>query len=241
MNILIALITGITGAVVHVLSGPDHLAAVIPFAIEEKRKSWKVGFAWGLGHLTGMLSIGLLFYFLKQNINIESFSAYSEVIVGITLIGIGIWAVAKALGYPIHKKHWHLHISDTSFVHRHHGDIHDTSVHGEHTKEETINNRLSAFYIGTVHGFAGIAHFILFLPILGFDNTGQIFSYIAGFAIGTVLAMLVFAVALGQISFRMAANGNKNSTFKILRLASGIFAIAIGIYWIMASILFSSG
>jgi len=237
MNILIALFTGITGAVVHVLSGPDHLAAVIPFAIEEKRKSWRIGFAWGLGHLTGMLSIGFLFYLLKQNINIESISSSSELIVGIILIGIGMWAIAKALGFGLSKKHWHLHINKTAFVHKHDGDIHHPGGdHAKDTKPKKISNSMSAFYIGTIHGFAGIAHFILFLPILGFHDAIQIISYIAGFAIGTIIAMLVFALILGQISFRVSSGKEQTHAFKILRLSSGVLAMGIGIYWIVESL-----
>ena len=36
------LLAGIMGSVVHVVSGPDHLVAVATFAIEEKRKAWKI-------------------------------------------------------------------------------------------------------------------------------------------------------------------------------------------------------
>ena len=236
MSFLLALLTGFTAALAHVLSGPDHLAAVIPFAIEEKKKSWKIGFAWGLGHLTGMLMIGLLFYFLKENIQLDSISAYSEIIVGFILIAIGIWAITKASGRGFVKKYWHFHISSNNFLHKHKGDIHnDTDHHTTIQAQKKLNNNTSAYYIGVIHGFAGIAHFILFLPVLGFDSIKLITAYISGFAAGTILAMVVFAFILGHLSYRLVNAPGNYPAFKILRFASGILAIAVGIYWILVS------
>ena len=60
------LFAGIIAAMLHVISGPDHLAAVTPFAIESKKKAWKVGLFWGVGHLVGMLFIGVLFLLFKE-------------------------------------------------------------------------------------------------------------------------------------------------------------------------------
>ncbi|MEZ4908184.1 MAG: hypothetical protein R2771_11235 [Saprospiraceae bacterium] len=37
------LFTGFIGSVSHVLSGPDHLAAVTPFAVTDRKKSWQIG------------------------------------------------------------------------------------------------------------------------------------------------------------------------------------------------------
>jgi len=41
-------IAALLAAVLHVITGPDHLAAVIPFAIESKKRAWKVGLFWGI-------------------------------------------------------------------------------------------------------------------------------------------------------------------------------------------------
>ena len=80
-------------SILHVLAGPDHLAAVTPFAIESKRKAWKVGLYWGLGHLAGMICIGILFYFFREIIPIEKISEFSEQLVGFVLIAIGIVSI----------------------------------------------------------------------------------------------------------------------------------------------------
>ena len=48
------MLTVITGALVsglvHVLSGPDHLAAVAPLATASRERGWLAGWTWGIGH-----------------------------------------------------------------------------------------------------------------------------------------------------------------------------------------------
>jgi hypothetical protein len=89
--IVYPLFTGLIASMVHVLSGPDHLAAVTPFAIESKKKAWKVGLFWGFGHFLGMLSIGILFILFKEFIPLEAISEHSEFLVGIVLVALGCW------------------------------------------------------------------------------------------------------------------------------------------------------
>ncbi|MAY53071.1 MAG: nickel transporter, partial [Flavobacteriaceae bacterium] len=59
------LFSAILASILHVISGPDHLAAVTPLAISSQRKGWKIGLFWGFGHLIGMLLIGVLFLLFK--------------------------------------------------------------------------------------------------------------------------------------------------------------------------------
>ena len=42
-----AVLTGLAAGGTHVVTGPDHMAAVAPLAIDSKRKSWKAGLMWG--------------------------------------------------------------------------------------------------------------------------------------------------------------------------------------------------
>ncbi len=60
------LLSGILTSMLHVISGPDHLAAVTPLVIESKRKAWKIGLSWGIGHIVGMLLIGIVFLIFKD-------------------------------------------------------------------------------------------------------------------------------------------------------------------------------
>ena len=47
MDTTFPLTAGLIASILHVIAGPDHLAAVAPFAIESKRKAWKIGLFLG--------------------------------------------------------------------------------------------------------------------------------------------------------------------------------------------------
>ncbi len=99
----ITFLLGIVASATHVMTGPDHLAAVTPLAIENKKKSWIVGMSWGIGHTIGLLMIGGLFYLFREVFPVKIISEYSEIIVGIILIIIGMWAFYKLLNKHNHK------------------------------------------------------------------------------------------------------------------------------------------
>ena len=84
------LLFGIIASTLHVVAGPDHLAAVGPLAVRAKSRSWLIGMSWGLGHVAGMLLLGLIFFFFKELFPIEFISENSERIVGLLLIIIGM-------------------------------------------------------------------------------------------------------------------------------------------------------
>jgi hypothetical protein len=91
-----AALAGFATGLIHVLSGPDHLAAVAPLATDRERPQWRAGLQWGLGHTAGVLVIGLLLIAFRQVLPIEAISGYSERMVGIALLVVGGWGVARA-------------------------------------------------------------------------------------------------------------------------------------------------
>lgn len=235
---LIPFITGITGSITHVMTGPDHLAAVTPFTFEKKDKAWKIGFYWGLGHLFGMLLIGLVFYGFKNYFNIEKFSDYSEFSVGFILIGIGLWALYKSLNKKSEATNFHVHNSDFPFLHKHKNGSSDHNHENSQAfapfntnPDEKLRNAYTLFSVGTIHGFAGIAHFILFLPVLGFSTNIDVITYIVGFAIGTVFAMVTYTFLVSKLPLVLKGTSN-NSKLKYFRIISGFLAILVGLYWI---------
>lgn len=225
-----SLIAGLLASILHVITGPDHLAAVLPFAIESKKKAWKIGLAWGIGHLIGMIAIGLLFVLFKELIPIEKISEFSEQLVGIVLIGIGLWAIYKIFKKQKQHKHLHIHSENTPIIHKH-AHEHTYEPTHEHKHPKTIKQSYAAsLSIGVLHGLAGIAHFLIFLPVLAFESQMDSMLYIVGFALGIILAMTIFAFVIGKIALS-AKNGHNELFFNGIRLAGGLFAIIIGIYW----------
>lgn len=225
-------IAALLASMFHVITGPDHLAAVTPFALSAKRKAWRIGLAWGLGHLSGMLVIGILMALFNELIPIEGISKYSEQLVGLLLIGIGVWVWYRIFNRKKVHKHLHVHANDTTVIHTHAHD-HSTEKGHRHThSKKTRQSLTAAFGIGIIHGLAGIAHFLLFLPVLSFETWTDSTNYILGFSVGIVLAMTAYALVVGKIS-SLSRGGHNDTFFKGVRFTAGLFAIIIGLYWLL--------
>ena len=233
MELTFPLFAGIIAAILHVISGPDHLAAVTPFAIESKRRAWKVGLFWGIGHLLGMLSIGVLFLLFKDLIPIEEISKHSEQFVGIVLIGLGVWILIKIFKEEKKHKHLHVHSNGNPIIHEH-KHIHNSEKLHNHKHPKLKQGIIASTSVGFIHGLAGIAHFLLFLPVIGFESKFDSVKYIVGFGIGTLIAMISFAMVIGRIS-DFSKKDHNDTFFKGIRLAGGLFALIIGIYWTLAN------
>ncbi|RXP44938.1 hypothetical protein EC396_16255 [Lutibacter sp. HS1-25] len=233
MELTFPLFAGVIAAILHVISGPDHLAAVTPFAIESKRKAWKVGLFWGVGHLLGMLSIGVLFLLFKELIPIEEISSHSEKFVGVILIVLAIWIFFKIFKEEKKHKHIHVHSQNNPIIHKH-THVHTTEKLHNHSHPNLKQGNIASLSFGFVHGLAGIAHFLLFLPVIGFTSNLASVQYIIGFAIGTLIAMISFAVVVGEVASYSKQDHHKNF-FKGIRMASGLFAFVIGVYWVVAN------
>ena len=217
------MLTAITGALVaglvHVLSGPDHLAAVAPLAAADRARGWVAGWTWGIGHASGVVVVALLAVVLRDLLPpIDVLSAWSERIVGAALITLGIWALRHSLRLErtphAHGtlSHEHLHVQAGPAWARRFGHAH------------------ASFYMGILHGVAGSSHFFGVLPALALPTRTAALVYIAAFGIGTVVAMTAFAAAVGAAGqpFRPGTLVHRG-----MMMASALMALAVGSWWLL--------
>ncbi|RJP66234.1 MAG: High-affinity nickel transporter [Ignavibacteriales bacterium] len=221
---MIAIISGLTAGFIHVVAGPDHLAAIAPIATVKRNSTWNIGFRWGLGHTAGVFIIGIITILFKEIIPIKLISGYSENLVGLVLIGIGLWGFHKTLNSKIHV-HEHLHNGE---VHRHFhkhtpGEEHDNSSDHVHTH--------AAMAVGILHGLAGSSHILGIIPALAFSTKTESFEYLAAFGIGTIAAMTIFSQLIGASSNFFVKKELK--FYKIMMSSVSSVAIAVGIIWIV--------
>jgi hypothetical protein len=99
---MLALVAGLAAGFFHVLSGPDHLAAVAPLAIDRARASWRAGLTWGLGHTAGVVLVGGLLLVFRDLLPVEALSAGSDRLVGAALVGVGAWGLWRARAAHAH-------------------------------------------------------------------------------------------------------------------------------------------
>lgn len=197
---LLSFWSGLITSSSHVLSGPDHLAAITPLGLHSTSKSYKIGISWGTGHLMGIALIASLYILFKDFIPVERISEYSEQIVGVFLILVGFWSLRQ-----------------------------------REVRSHSTKNLVSAsFTVGVIHGFAGVAHFILLIPILSTNSILETSMYLIGFIFGTLGAMTLFSYFLG-LAYKSGAF-SKSLGVKRIQRAGALFAIIVGVYWIYLSL-----
>jgi nickel/cobalt exporter len=102
---MIAVVAGLVAGAAHALSGPDHVAAVLPFAAEDRASAVRTGLSWGVGHGLGVMGLGAVGLALRAVVDVHALSGWAEGLVGVALIGTGVYAVSRALGRDVPHTH----------------------------------------------------------------------------------------------------------------------------------------
>lgn len=88
--------TGLLLGIVHVLTGPDHLSALAAMASNSSWKAFGLGIRWGCGHSIGLIIMALIFFAAGQSVDLDDIGAYCNYVVGVFMIGLGIWTLKHA-------------------------------------------------------------------------------------------------------------------------------------------------
>jgi hypothetical protein len=205
--VFVVALAGVMAGAIHVLAGADHLAAVVPLAVADRRPAWRAGLRWGLGHAGGVTIVALLAFGLREVVPLETLTSWSERMVGVTLIAIGAWALTGARRTPRQR--------DGA---RPHAPVH---THGR---------QRAAIFVGLLHGTAGGSHILGVIPVLALPTRAAALGYLTGFGAGTVVAMALFASVVGAVSARFALAGPR-AWAGFLR-GCGATSIAVGVFWL---------
>ncbi|MEM6368502.1 MAG: hypothetical protein AAGD10_14670 [Myxococcota bacterium] len=221
-------LAGLLAGVLHVLLGPDHLAAVLPFAVAKPRSGARVGLFWGLGHGLGVLALGAALLAFRGAFDVELVSARAEALVGFLLVGLGSWALWRSRYFVVHA-HGHAHgASEDDHVHPH---VHVGDLTVDHPEHAVLGRHRahhhSTMGFGFVHGMAGMGHFVAASPIAAL-GLGEGALYLAGYLSGGVAAMTAFAFGAGTLIRRPSWVPRGIA-------ASGALSITVGLFWIASS------
>jgi hypothetical protein len=212
-------ITGVLAGIFHVLSGPDHLAAVAPLAAAERERGWMAGWSWGVGHAAGVVTVAIAAIMLRDLLPpVELISAWSERLVGAALIGVGLWALRRGASIAPAR---HVH---GAFTHNH---LHVQSGPGWLRR---LGHAHASFYLGVLHGIAGSSHFFGVLPALALPSRSSALTYIGAFGIGTVCAMTIFAAVIGSAGTRLRPG---TLAHRAMMLAAAALALTVGGWWLV--------
>jgi len=216
---MLTIVTGALAGLVHVLSGPDHLAAVAPIAASDRERGWIAGWTWGVGHASGVVVVALIAVLLRDVLPpVDVISAWSERLVGGALIAIGLWALRRGLRIGSAA---HVHGSVT------HDHVHVRTGPGWMRR---LGHAHASFYMGILHGVAGSSHFFGVLPALALPTRSAALLYICAFGVGTVVAMTTFAAFVGAIGLQLR---HVDWAHRGMMLAASVLALMVGTWWLV--------
>ncbi len=224
---MIVAIAGFLAGMQHVVTGPDHLAAIAPLAVHDRRAAWRSGIGWAVGHAGGVAIIALIAVALRDaaTFDVSWLSGWSERLVGVVLIGIGLWGLRRTFSRQLHT---HVHDHDG---HRHvHVHLHSKVESHEPSTGSAHQHTHAAMAVGTLHGLAGGSHFVAVLPALALGTSSAV-TYLVAYAAGTVAAMAAFAWCMGLLSSR-AGNAGAQWARGLMTLSSAA-AVVVGAYWLL--------
>lgn len=229
MSSLVILTGALLASAAHVLTGPDHLAAVVPLAVEHRRKALGIGAAWGLGHGAGVAVLGAIAHVALSQVQLESVSRLCEVLVGVLLVFVGVRALQRSRMVVVHAHgHDHVHVRRHGHVHVH-LHVGDRSVGAaDHLRRGRHRHLHGALGFGLLHGAAGGSHLIGALPALALPGAGAML-YLGSYLVGAVVTMAVFAFACGRVV-------PPGALPQALRL-SGVAAVGVGVVWVGTTLL----
>ena len=214
---------GLLSGGLHAITGPDHLAALIPPSIGHP--GWygmRLGATWGLGHGISAIFLGLSAFFLKGTVSnrfkfLQKLSTLAESTVGISLIIIGFVGIKENLEKEEETKVW----------------VDENKVQTEDvTPSTTLKSSQAIFANGILHGFSWDGAPSL-APALTMTSWRGALSFLISYCIGTIIAMSIASGAVSEGSLRLGKAVNNPNLPRNLSLASSLIAILIGIYWVI--------
>ena len=97
-----ALRLGALMGMIHAVTGPDHMSALITIAVNQRWAAAWLGIRWGVGHSTGLLIVtGLVLvlkdaYQLDQDEMLDLFTGGMDWVVGCLMLLLGLWGYRTA-------------------------------------------------------------------------------------------------------------------------------------------------
>jgi sulfite exporter TauE/SafE len=214
---IFALGTALFAGTAHALEA-DHMAAVTSFAVRRPgmRQAVRFGVRWSIGHGGAIVLVGAALLALGVYLPAGA-SHLLERMVGVVMIGLGLWTVrgARAL-------HAHVHVHDAGAAHTH--------VHS-HASADSHDHGHAITAVGLVHGLAGSGSAVMLIPVATFDSAGLALLYLVIFAVGTIAGMAAYGLLAGFIVGRTAEHSMRLA--RIVAHVTGVFTIVIGFVWLL--------
>ncbi|MFQ5703316.1 MAG: hypothetical protein ACE5HT_04765 [Gemmatimonadales bacterium] len=188
--------------VAHALEA-DHVVAVSTFVSSRPVPGAAVGFGirWGIGHSAVVVIIGAVVAWTGMTLP-RQLALWAELAVGLTILGLGIWATRTAHRLPQRVR----------------------SAAGVKCDPHERRSRLLCTGVGAVHGLAGSTPVVALIPVTLLPDFRTALGYLIAFSVGTVLGMACYA-ALAALAVSRAAFS------RTLVRATALASVLVGLLW----------
>lgn len=180
---------------------PDHLAAVATFVGDRRGvgASW-LGAAWGLGHTLALVAVGGVLVALRMEMP-ASVEATLELLVALTLVGLGGLGLARAFGFQ--------------------------RAHADHAHVSVWHRGRRPLTIGLIHGLAGSGALTV-LVMARMPSVGAALVFMALFGLGSAATM---ALVTGLVGRSLAAGRHGTRLHRWLPVATAMASLGVGVVW----------
>ncbi len=221
-----SIVGGLLSGSLHAITGPDHIAALLPSSVGQSAQSGlRIGAMWGFGHGISAMILGLAAFYLKGQMGgsfsfLEKLSSFAELAVGVSLLFIGGIGAKESL------------------------ELTETNTDGLGDGEVLEGERITAmksyraiFANGILHG-CSLDGAPSLAPALVMTTWRSVVSFLLAYCFGTMAAMAIAAAAVGEGTTRLGEAIGSSKLPKQLSLGSSLLAIVIGLYWIISFFIF---
>jgi len=214
---------GIFSGGLHAISGPDHLAALLPRCVGQRwYKAGRVGALWGMGHGISATILGAVAYGLKSRLHrlpylqclLTSASSIMDVAVGASLFVIGLLGIKEAL-------EWQTEIETVAPL--------NLSAAATDSGVKMSRNRAVVFN-GLLHGFSWDGAPSL-APALAVATWRGNVTFLLSYAFGTMVAMAATTTLIGEGTRRAGEILHRPDIPQKLSYVSSFVALLAGTVW----------
>lgn len=187
------------------------------------------GLRWGLGHSVAVMALGgaLLATGLRWPAH---YDAIGEGLVGLMLVGLGLWAFRSSRNLHLHPPaehgdHAHLHVHADGAGHAHPHAPGAGAGHHHHAAGHGIT------LVGLMHGLAGSSAVVAILPVTFLGSVGLGLAYLAAFGAGVTAGMILYA-AVAALAMQRAASHSMMWGRRLTGMV-GVVGVLVGGWWIL--------
>lgn len=209
----------------------DHMVAVTAFVGGRPRLRSALGFGarWAVGHSLVVLLVGGALVMIGVRVPAAAYQ-WAELLVGVTLVGLGLWAANAA-----RRLHVHLPQDHAGHAHLHaHAPGGSPHVH-EHrpSTDPARRHRHLPTVVGALHGLAGTVPVVALIPVTLMASKTAAIVYLGVFSAGTIVAMSAYAALAAVAVQRVAASAR---LARAVAWGTAAATFLVGVWWIVAGI-----